>query len=202
MASRPPCWNAARFTSASDTNKIPVAVSRASHCAGRGFGRVRPIAPAWPRRNDRYRPPRKLPVAAARFRLLYSEVVQRSLPSRRRRAQHSAREPRAAHLARAGRGRSRGRDHSIAPANGSLHVENRARNTSSQPLRDRFAIQWDNRRPMPPYAKGFCDALAKYMREVLPITQASVGKSAAAWKREANIRRPVFIFAKDTKGVR
>jgi hypothetical protein len=55
---------------------------------------------------------------------------------------------------------------------------------------------------MPPYAKGVCDALAEYMREVLPITQASVGKSAAAWKREANIRRPVFIFAKDTKGVR
>jgi LysR family transcriptional regulator, nitrogen assimilation regulatory protein len=53
------------------------------------------------------------------------------------------------------------------------------------PLRDRFAIQWDNRRPMPPYAKSFCEALAKYMREVLPITQPSVGKSAAARKQDA-----------------
>ena len=33
---------------------------------------------------------------------------------------------------------------------------------------------------MPPYARSFCEALAKYMREVLPITQPSVGKSAAA----------------------
>ena len=53
------------------------------------------------------------------------------------------------------------------------------------PLRDRFAIQWDNRRPMPPYAKSFCEALAKYMREVLPITQPSVSKSAAARKQVA-----------------
>ena len=53
------------------------------------------------------------------------------------------------------------------------------------PLRDRFAIQWDNRRPMPPYAKSFCEALAKYMREVLPITQPSVGKSAVAGKQVA-----------------
>jgi DNA-binding transcriptional LysR family regulator len=51
-----------------------------------------------------------------------------------------------------------------------------------KPLRDRFAIQWDKRRPMPPYAKSFCDALAKYMRDVLPITQPSVSKWAAAGK--------------------
>jgi LysR family nitrogen assimilation transcriptional regulator len=42
-----------------------------------------------------------------------------------------------------------------------------------QPLRERFAIQWDKRRPMPPYAESFCQALAAYMREVLPITQPS-----------------------------
>ena len=40
-----------------------------------------------------------------------------------------------------------------------------------QPLRERFAIQWDKRRPMPPYAESFCQALAEYMREVLLITQ-------------------------------
>jgi DNA-binding transcriptional LysR family regulator len=54
-----------------------------------------------------------------------------------------------------------------------------------KPLRDRFAIQWDKRRPMPPYAKSFCDALAKYMREVLPITQPSEGKTAATRKQVA-----------------
>jgi LysR family nitrogen assimilation transcriptional regulator len=42
-----------------------------------------------------------------------------------------------------------------------------------KPLRDRFVIQWDKRRPMPSYARNFCAALAEYMREVLPITQPS-----------------------------
>lgn len=42
-----------------------------------------------------------------------------------------------------------------------------------QPLRERFAIQWDKRRPMPPYAQSFCAALAAHMREVLPITRPS-----------------------------
>src|SRR3954454_7118212 len=61
------------------------------------------------------------------------------------------------------------------------------------PLRDRFAIQWDKRRPMPPYAKSFCEALAKYMRELLPITQPSVGKSAAARKQLALRKRDTRI---------
>lgn len=55
----------------------------------------------------------------------------------------------------------------------------------SKPIQERYAIQWDKRRPMPPYAKSFCEALAEYMREVLPITQPSVGKSAAARKQVA-----------------
>src|ERR1043165_1103241 len=42
-----------------------------------------------------------------------------------------------------------------------------------KPLRDRYVIQWDKRRPMPGYAENFCTALAAYMREVLPITQPS-----------------------------
>lgn len=49
----------------------------------------------------------------------------------------------------------------------------------SKPIQERYAIQWDKRRPMPPYAESFCEALAAYMREVMPITQPSVGKSAA-----------------------
>jgi DNA-binding transcriptional LysR family regulator len=42
-----------------------------------------------------------------------------------------------------------------------------------KPLRDRYVIQWDRRRPMPGYAENFCAALAAYMREVLPITGPS-----------------------------
>jgi DNA-binding transcriptional LysR family regulator len=42
-----------------------------------------------------------------------------------------------------------------------------------KPLRDRYVIQWDRRRPMPSYAQSFCAALAAYMREVLPITRPS-----------------------------
>jgi len=57
------------------------------------------------------------------------------------------------------------------------------------PLRNRFAIQWDNRRPMPPYAKSFCEALAEYMREVLPITQSSAGETAATRKQAAARKR-------------
>ena len=47
-----------------------------------------------------------------------------------------------------------------------------------KPLRDRFVIQWDKRRPMPSYAQNFCAALAEYMREVLPITQPSSSEAA------------------------
>lgn len=42
-----------------------------------------------------------------------------------------------------------------------------------KPLRDRYVIQWDKRRPMPSYAENFCATLATYMRDVLPITRPS-----------------------------
>ena len=57
-----------------------------------------------------------------------------------------------------------------------------------QPLRERFAIQWDKRRPMPPYVESFCQALAEYMREVLPITQPSQTDKAFA-RKQAGFRR-------------
>jgi DNA-binding transcriptional LysR family regulator len=60
---------------------------------------------------------------------------------------------------------------------------------SRKPVRERYAIQWDKRRPMPPYGESFCEALAEYMREVLPITQPSVGKSAPARKQVAVRKR-------------
>jgi DNA-binding transcriptional LysR family regulator len=42
-----------------------------------------------------------------------------------------------------------------------------------KPLRDRFVIQWDKRRPMPTYAQRFCAELAAYMRARLPVTRPS-----------------------------
>ena len=53
-----------------------------------------------------------------------------------------------------------------------------------KPLRDRFVIQWDKRRPMPSYAQSFCKALAAYMRELLPITRPS-SSAASRSKRHA-----------------
>ena len=54
-----------------------------------------------------------------------------------------------------------------------------------KPVRERYAIQWDKRRPMPPYAESFCEALAEYMRGVLPITHPTESKMAAAQKQPA-----------------
>src|SRR5262249_54151532 len=73
-----------------------------------------------------------LSVAALGIGLFGSEIVQRSLPSRRRRAQYRAREPRAAHLARARRGRARSRDHSGAATDRSLYAKNRPRHAPAQ----------------------------------------------------------------------
>src|SRR5262249_61037138 len=99
---------------------------------GRGFGRQHSVARAWSRRHDRYRPPRILSVAATGLGLLDSQVVQCRLPSRRHRAKHCARKPRAAYLARARGGRPGRGDHSVDPANGSPHIENRPCNPSAQ----------------------------------------------------------------------
>ena len=48
-----------------------------------------------------------------------------------------------------------------------------------KPLRDRYVIQWDKRRPMPSYAGNFCTELAAYMRDVLPITRPSSKRRAS-----------------------
>jgi DNA-binding transcriptional LysR family regulator len=39
-----------------------------------------------------------------------------------------------------------------------------------KPLREQLVIMWDRRRPLPPYAKAYCDMLAEHVREVFPIT--------------------------------
>lgn len=40
-----------------------------------------------------------------------------------------------------------------------------------RPLRETFAVLWDKRRGLPPYARDFCESLATHMREVLPMSQ-------------------------------
>jgi LysR family transcriptional regulator, nitrogen assimilation regulatory protein len=57
-----------------------------------------------------------------------------------------------------------------------------------KPVRDRFVLHWDKRRPMPPYAKNFCEELAAYMREVLPFTHSTEREMAAPRKQPA-VRR-------------
>jgi DNA-binding transcriptional LysR family regulator len=38
-------------------------------------------------------------------------------------------------------------------------------------LRERLAMYWDGRRPLPAYATAFCEMLGEYMREVFPISR-------------------------------
>jgi DNA-binding transcriptional LysR family regulator len=40
-----------------------------------------------------------------------------------------------------------------------------------RPLRETYAVLWDKRRPLPPYAKDFCEELAAHMRAAFPISQ-------------------------------
>jgi LysR family nitrogen assimilation transcriptional regulator len=57
-----------------------------------------------------------------------------------------------------------------------------------KPLGARLVIQWDKRRPMPPYAESFCEALAKYMGDVLPITRPTASEAVTA-RTQAAIRK-------------
>jgi DNA-binding transcriptional LysR family regulator len=52
-----------------------------------------------------------------------------------------------------------------------------------KPLREGLVVQWDDRRPILPYAANFREALAEHMREVFSMTQPSKGKSALARKQ-------------------
>jgi DNA-binding transcriptional LysR family regulator len=40
-----------------------------------------------------------------------------------------------------------------------------------RPLQESFAVLWDKRRVLPPYAKDFCELLAVHLRDVSPISQ-------------------------------
>jgi DNA-binding transcriptional LysR family regulator len=58
------------------------------------------------------------------------------------------------------------------------------------PLQEELVIQWDKRRPLPPYAESFCELLADHMREIFPITQPSTGGPTAARTRTSTRTSP------------
>ena len=58
-----------------------------------------------------------------------------------------------------------------------------------KPLRERLAVFWDNRRPLPRYATGFCEMLTEHVREVFPISRPSEPKRRTIMRRTA-MRRP------------
>lgn len=46
-----------------------------------------------------------------------------------------------------------------------------------KPLQEAYAVLWDKRRLLPPYAREFCEALAAHVREVFPISRPRVRSS-------------------------
>jgi DNA-binding transcriptional LysR family regulator len=52
-----------------------------------------------------------------------------------------------------------------------------------RPLGGPLSVLWHRRRVLPPYAKGFCEFLDAYMREVFPISQPSARTAARAPQR-------------------
>jgi DNA-binding transcriptional LysR family regulator len=58
-----------------------------------------------------------------------------------------------------------------------------------KPLRERLAIFWDKRRPLPRYAAAFCEMLAEHARAVFPISRPSAPKRGVAVRRTM-MRRP------------
>jgi DNA-binding transcriptional LysR family regulator len=59
-----------------------------------------------------------------------------------------------------------------------------------KPFREPLVIQWDKRRPLPPYARSFCEALAEYMRKALPITQPTASEGAARKQAARRVAGP------------
>ena len=52
------------------------------------------------------------------------------------------------------------------------------------PLRGTYAVSWDKRRGLPPYATDFCESLATHMSKVFPIARSRAPKT-----RSASVRR-------------
>jgi DNA-binding transcriptional LysR family regulator len=58
-----------------------------------------------------------------------------------------------------------------------------------RPLREPWAVLWDKRRALAPYARDFCELLAAYMRDVSPISQPARPKRGGSAKRAPAPRR-------------
>jgi DNA-binding transcriptional LysR family regulator len=60
-----------------------------------------------------------------------------------------------------------------------------------RPLRTPMVILWDKQRPLPRYAKAYCEMLADYVREIFPITRPTVPtrdiKKAQTYTRRARV---------------
>jgi DNA-binding transcriptional LysR family regulator len=52
-----------------------------------------------------------------------------------------------------------------------------------KPLQEAYAVLWDKRRALPPYARDFCESLAAHVREVFPISRPSAPRVNRAAKR-------------------
>src|SRR5215510_5331496 len=57
-------------------------------------------------------------------------------------------------------------------------------------IQERVAIQWDRRRPLPPYVITFREALAEYMHTVLPVTYPTKDKKSPRPERRLSRRSP------------
>lgn len=55
-----------------------------------------------------------------------------------------------------------------------------------KPLREAYAVLWDRRRVLPPYARDFCESLAAHVREVFPISQPAKTRGRKALMERAN----------------
>lgn len=54
-----------------------------------------------------------------------------------------------------------------------------------RPLRTPMVILWDKQRPLPRYAKAYCEMLADYVRETFPITRPTVSTRAGRAKKSS-----------------
>jgi DNA-binding transcriptional LysR family regulator len=54
-----------------------------------------------------------------------------------------------------------------------------------RPLREAYAVLWDKRRLLPPYAGDFCESLAAHLREVSPLLRPRATKTGGGGKRIA-----------------
>lgn len=54
-----------------------------------------------------------------------------------------------------------------------------------RPLRTPMVILWDKQRPLPRYAKAYCEMLADYVRETFPITRPTISTRAGRAKKSS-----------------